>query len=72
MLKNKVIIDPLLLTGDDNAERRLFSGKGEMAQILNRATETYRHLVYWDLDSTKSGEKEDIIIMGKRPKTSMF
>ena len=28
-----------------------------MAQILNRTAETYRHLVYWDLDSTKSGEE---------------
>ena len=57
MLKNRVIIDPLPLTGDNQPERRLFSSKGEMAQILNRAAETYRHLVYWDLDSTKSGEE---------------
>jgi hypothetical protein len=55
MLKTKVFIDPLSMTGDDQAERRLFSAKGEMAQILNRAAETFRHLVYWDLDSTKSG-----------------
>ncbi len=57
MLKTKVIIDPLPMTGDDQAERRLFSPKGEMAQILNRAGETYRHLVYWDLDSTTSGQE---------------
>lgn len=56
MLKTKVIIDPLPMTGDDHVERRLFSAKGEMAQILNRATEAYRHLVYWDLDSPKSEE----------------
>jgi dTDP-4-dehydrorhamnose 3,5-epimerase-like enzyme len=52
-----VIIDPLPMTGDNHSERRLFSDKGEMAQILNRTAETYRHLVYWDLDSTKSGEE---------------
>ena len=52
MLKNRVIIDPLPLTGDNQPERRLFSSKGKMAQILNRAAETYRHL-----DSTKSGEE---------------
>jgi dTDP-4-dehydrorhamnose 3,5-epimerase-like enzyme len=57
MQKNKVIIDSLPLSGNDQAERRLFSAKGEMAQVLNRTTKTYRHLVYWDLDSTKSGEE---------------
>jgi dTDP-4-dehydrorhamnose 3,5-epimerase-like enzyme len=61
-----VIIDPLPITGDDQAERRLFSSKGEMAQILNRTAETYRHLVYWDLDSTKSGEERGHHYHGKK------
>ncbi|MHB9075815.1 MAG: polysaccharide biosynthesis C-terminal domain-containing protein [Desulfobaccales bacterium] len=66
MLKNKVMIDLLPMTGDGHSERRLFSGKGEMAQILNRTTETYRHLVYWDLDSTKSGEERGHHYHGKK------
>jgi dTDP-4-dehydrorhamnose 3,5-epimerase-like enzyme len=66
MLKNKVIIDPLLLSGNDHSERRFFSAKGEMAQILNRTTETFRHLVYWDLDSTKSGEERGHHYHGKK------
>jgi hypothetical protein len=66
MLKTKVIIDPFPLTGDDHAERRLFSSKGEMAQILNRATESFRHLVYWDLDSTKSREERGHHYHGKK------
>jgi mannose-6-phosphate isomerase-like protein (cupin superfamily) len=66
MLKNKVIIDPLPMTGDGHSERRLFSAKGEMAQILNRAAETYRHLVYWDIDSTKSGEERGHHYHGKK------
>jgi mannose-6-phosphate isomerase-like protein (cupin superfamily) len=66
MLKNKVIIDPLPLTGDDRAERRLFSAKGEMAQILNRDSESYKHLVYWDLDSTRSGEERGHHYHGKK------
>jgi hypothetical protein len=72
MLKTKVFIDPLSMTGDDQAERRLFSAKGEMAQILNRAAETFRHLVYWDLDSTKSGEERGDHYHEKKPKTSMY
>jgi uncharacterized cupin superfamily protein len=28
-----------------------------MAQILNRTSEAYKHLVYWDLDSVRSGEE---------------
>jgi mannose-6-phosphate isomerase-like protein (cupin superfamily) len=51
---SKVIIDELPMAGADSDERRLISPKGEMAQILNRARESFRHLVYWDLDSKKS------------------
>lgn len=40
--------------GADADERRILSPKGEMAQILNRADECFRHLVYWDLDGGKS------------------
>jgi mannose-6-phosphate isomerase-like protein (cupin superfamily) len=65
-MKNKVVIESLPMTGDDHSERRLFSAKGEMAQILNRAAETYRHLVYWDLDSTKSGEERGHHYHGKK------
>ncbi len=43
--------------GGDEAERRFFSAKGEMAQILNRPHECYRHLVYWDLDTPRSGQE---------------
>jgi len=42
------------LAGADPEERRIISTKGEMAQILNRAGECFRHLVYWDLDSGKN------------------
>lgn len=66
MQKNKVIIDSLPLSGDDHAERRLFSAKGEMAQILNRDTESYKHLIYWDLDSSKSGEERGHHYHGKK------
>ena len=66
MQKHKVIIDSLPLSGDDHAERRLFSAKGEMAQILNRDTESYKHLVYWDLDSPKSGEERGHHYHGKK------
>jgi mannose-6-phosphate isomerase-like protein (cupin superfamily) len=66
MLKNKVIITPLPMTGDDHSERRLFSAKGEMAQLLNRSTESFRHLVYWDLDSTKTGEERGHHYHGKK------
>jgi len=53
-LSGKVIIEELPVGGADSAERRIVSPKGEMAQILNRAEECFRHLVYWDLDSGKS------------------
>jgi mannose-6-phosphate isomerase-like protein (cupin superfamily) len=55
MLITKVTIEKLPTDGNDNSERRIFSSKGEMAQILNRANEAYRHLVYWDLD--KAGQE---------------
>ena len=50
-----VTIEPLPAGGDDSSERRLFSAKGEMAQILNRPGEAFHHLVYWDLDSPSTG-----------------
>ena len=55
MLNNKVTIITLPIGGADDAERRLFSSKGELAQIIN-GTMTIQHLVYWDLDSTRSGQ----------------
>jgi len=53
-LSGKVIVEELPVGGSDPEERRIISAKGEMAQILNRAGECFRHLVYWDLDSGKS------------------
>ncbi len=55
-ISGKVIVEELPLGGADPAERRIISAKGEMAQILNRAGESFRHLVYWDLDSGKSNQ----------------
>jgi len=55
MLNNKVRITTLPTGGADGDERRLFSPKGELAQIIN-GTMTIQHLVYWDLDSSKSGQ----------------
>ena len=49
-------MEELPVGGSDSEERRILSAKGEMAQILNRAGESFRHLVYWDLDSEKSGQ----------------
>lgn len=53
-LSGKVTVAELPMGGADAAERRLISAKGEMAQILNRAGDSFRHLVYWDLDSPRS------------------
>jgi len=53
-LSGKVIVEELPVGGTDPEERRIISAKGEMAQILNRTNECFRHLVYWDLDSGKS------------------
>jgi dTDP-4-dehydrorhamnose 3,5-epimerase-like enzyme len=57
MLETKVMIEALPIGGKDSLERRVSSEKGEMAQILNRADEAFRHLVYWELDSGKSGQE---------------
>jgi len=57
MLETKVVIEELPMEGDNNLERRTFSEKGEMAQILNRTNEAFKHLVYWELDSAKSGQE---------------
>jgi len=52
MLTTKLTIEKLPTDGNDHSERRIFSSKGEMAQILNRNHESFKHLVYWDLDKT--------------------
>ena len=57
MLDSKFAIEVLPSAGDHDAERRFFSVKGEMAQILNRPNESYRHLVYWDLDTPHTGQE---------------
>ena len=57
MLERKVIIEELPMEGNDSNERRIFSAKGEMAQILNRTDEAFKNLVYWELDSTKTGQE---------------
>jgi dTDP-4-dehydrorhamnose 3,5-epimerase-like enzyme len=57
MLEAKVTIEQLPMVGDDHSERRFFSNKGEMAQILNRRNETFKHLVYWDLDYVRNGQE---------------
>jgi dTDP-4-dehydrorhamnose 3,5-epimerase-like enzyme len=57
MMGDKVIIEPLPVGGPDAGERRLFSPKGEMAQILNRSHKSFRHLVYWELDSPATGQE---------------
>jgi mannose-6-phosphate isomerase-like protein (cupin superfamily) len=57
MFDKKVIIEQLPIGGNNNLERRIFSEKGEMAQILNRADEGFKQLVYWELDSTKPDQE---------------
>jgi dTDP-4-dehydrorhamnose 3,5-epimerase-like enzyme len=57
MLESDVVVEDLRVGGADQEERRLFSPKGEMAQILNRSSESFRQLVYWDLDTTRSGQE---------------
>jgi len=57
MLEEKVIIEELPMGGDDSNERRIFSEKGEMAQILNRTDEVFKNLVYWELDSTRTNQE---------------
>ena len=57
MFDKKVIIEQLIIGGNNNLERRIFSEKGEMAQILNRADEAFKQLVYWELDSTKPDQE---------------
>jgi mannose-6-phosphate isomerase-like protein (cupin superfamily) len=57
MLERKIIIEELPMEGNDSNERRIFSPKGEMAQILNRTDEAFKNLVYWELDSTRTGQE---------------
>jgi len=57
MLDKKVVIEQLPMGGNNSLERRIFSEKGEMAQILNRTDEAFRQLVYWELDSTNSDQE---------------
>lgn len=56
-LESKIAVERLPNAGSDSAERIIFSPKGEMAQILNRKDEAFRHLVYWDLDSARTGQE---------------
>lgn len=49
MLSDKVRIITLPIGGVDDAERRVFSSRGELARIINGTT-TIKHLVYQDLD----------------------
>lgn len=57
LFADRVRIETLPTGGADHEERRLFSKKGEMAQILNRQGDACRHLVYWDLDSPKTQQE---------------
>ena len=57
MLETKVVVEQLPVGGNDNLERRIFSEKGEMAQILNRTDEAFKNLVYWELDSARTGQE---------------
>ena len=43
----KIIIESLPIGGPDEAERRIYSDKGEMAQIINREGDSFRQIVYW-------------------------
>ncbi len=55
MLGSKVIIESLPIGGPDETERRIYSDKGEMAQIINRKKDSFRQIVYWDIDSPRTG-----------------
>jgi dTDP-4-dehydrorhamnose 3,5-epimerase-like enzyme len=55
MFESKVIIESLPVGGPDEAERRIYSDKGEMAQIVNRTDASFRQIVYWDIDSPRTG-----------------
>lgn len=57
MLTTKVVIEELPTGGDDKSERRIFSDKGEMVQVLNRGTQSFKHLVYWELDSARTEQE---------------
>ena len=52
---DRVIVESLPIGGPDAAERRIFSDKGEMAQIINRPDAAIRQIVYWDIDSARTG-----------------
>ena len=55
MFESKIIIESLPIGGPDEAERRIYSEKGEMAQIINREDDSFRQIVYWDIDSPRTG-----------------
>ncbi|HOF04458.1 MAG TPA: hypothetical protein PLH54_02460 [Syntrophales bacterium] len=55
LFTDRVRIESLPVGGPDAAERRIFSEKGEMAQIVNRREDAFRQIVYWDIDSTRTG-----------------
>jgi len=52
---DRVLVESLPIGGPDAAERRIFSDKGEMAQIINRPDAAIRQIVYWDIDSARTG-----------------
>ncbi len=52
---DNILIESLPVGGPDEVERRIFSEKGEMAQIINRPDATIRQIVYWDIDSARTG-----------------
>jgi dTDP-4-dehydrorhamnose 3,5-epimerase-like enzyme len=55
MFETRVFIESLPIGGPDEAERRIHSDKGEMAQIINRENDSFRQIVYWDIDSPRTG-----------------
>jgi dTDP-4-dehydrorhamnose 3,5-epimerase-like enzyme len=57
MRDEDIVVEELKIGGADEEERRIFSPKGEMAQVLNRPGEAFRHLVYWDLDTPRTGQE---------------
>jgi mannose-6-phosphate isomerase-like protein (cupin superfamily) len=57
VLEEKVVVEELPAEGNDSNERRIFSEKGELTQILNRTDEVFKNLVYWELDSTRTNQE---------------
>jgi dTDP-4-dehydrorhamnose 3,5-epimerase-like enzyme len=66
MLDARVTVEELPVGGGDRDERRVFGPKGEMAQVLNREDEAFRHLVYWDLDTPRTGQERGHHVHGRK------